>query len=46
MWVLMPDVRLYIKDAVWYKILGECGHDPQKAKRKINEMLEAKYGPR
>jgi hypothetical protein len=42
----MPDIRIYVKDAIWNNIMKSCGHDPQKAKKKIVELVEHEYGPR
>jgi len=40
----MPDVRVYIREKSWAMLLKECGHDSQKARRKIAEMVHQKYG--
>jgi len=40
----MPDVRVYIREKAWSKLMIECRHDRAKARRKIAEMVHDKYG--
>jgi len=40
----MPDVRVYIREKAWIRLVRECGHDPLKARRKIAELVHEKYG--
>lgn len=40
----MPDVKIYVRDLAYAKILKECGNDPQKIPQKIAALVNKTYG--
>jgi len=39
----MPDIRIYIRERAWAKLMVEVRHDRKKAKRIIADMVHEKY---
>lgn len=40
----MPTIHIYIKEAVWFKILRKFKYDRRKALEAIRVMVEREYG--
>lgn len=40
----MPDVRIYIRERAYAKLMIECRHDRAKARQKIAQLVHEKYG--